>query len=293
MVDDGTLPGRRGSLNIDDEGNPTQRTVLIEDGVLRGYMQDSLNARLMEHAGHRQRPARIVRARDDAAHDQHLHAGRRRRTRRRSSRSVKKGLYAVNFGGGQVDITSGKFVFSASEAYMIENGKVTYPVKGATLIGNGPDALTRVTHDRQRPARSTPASAPAARKARACRWASGQPTLKIDGPDGAAALRERLPSNEHRVPRRRRRPSPRRFPTARSLALPPDYSLVGDGGGACAHPAQREEPAAARRAACSACRADLLIGAGCVAEVETSAVSLGEAGLAPRFTEARRNNSGL
>ena len=86
--------------------------------------------------------------------------------------SIKKGLYATNFGGGQVDITSGKFVFSASEAYWVENGKIQYPVKGATIVGNGPDALTRVTHDRQRHGSSTPAWAPAARKARACRWAS-------------------------------------------------------------------------------------------------------------------------
>jgi TldD protein len=144
VVDDGTLPGRRGSLNIDDEGTPTQCTTLIEDGILAGYMQDRLNARLMGMAAHRQRPARVLRAPAHAAHDQHLHAGRRRDPEEIIA-SVDKGLYAVNFGGGQVDITSGKFTFSASEAYLIENGKVGRPVKGATLIGNGPDVLTRVS----------------------------------------------------------------------------------------------------------------------------------------------------
>ncbi|AUL47594.1 metalloprotease TldD [Bordetella trematum] len=143
VIDDGTLPGRRGSLNIDDEGNATQRNVLIEDGILRGYMQDTLNARLMKTQatgnGRRESFAHLPMPRmtntymlgGDKAPEEII-------------ASVKKGLYAVNFGGGQVDITSGKFVFSASEAYMIENGKVTYPVKGATLIGNGPDAMTRV-----------------------------------------------------------------------------------------------------------------------------------------------------
>ena len=143
VIDDGTIEGRRGSLNIDDEGNPTQRNVLIEDGILRGYMQDTLNARLMRGSvtgnGRRESFA-------------HLPMPRMTNTYMVSGTtppeeiiaSVKKGLYAVNFGGGQVDITSGKFVFSTSEAYMIENGRVTYPVKGATLIGNGPEALQRV-----------------------------------------------------------------------------------------------------------------------------------------------------
>ena len=143
VIDDGTIEGRRGSLNIDDEGNPTQRNVLIEDGILRGYMQDTLNARLMRASvtgnGRRESFA-------------HLPMPRMTNTYMVSGTtppeeiiaSVKKGLYAVNFGGGQVDITSGKFVFSTSEAYMIENGRVTYPVKGATLIGNGPEALQRV-----------------------------------------------------------------------------------------------------------------------------------------------------
>ena len=144
VVDDGTLPGRRGSLSIDDEGNPTQRTVLIEDGVLRGYLQDSMNARLMKMPitgnGRRESFAHMTLPRmtntymlDGARDPQEIIA------------SVKRGIYATNFGGGQVDITSGKFVFSAAEAYMIENGKVTHPVKGATLIGNGPDVLKRVS----------------------------------------------------------------------------------------------------------------------------------------------------
>ncbi len=144
VVDDGTLPGRRGSLNVDDEGTPTQRTVLIEDGILRGYLQDRLNARLMGMAptgnGRRESYAHLPMPRmtntfmlagqDDPAD---------------IVRSVDRGIYAVNFGGGQVDITSGKFVFSASEAYRIEGGRVGAPLKGATLIGNGPDVLTRVS----------------------------------------------------------------------------------------------------------------------------------------------------
>ncbi len=144
VVDDGTLPGRRGSLSVDDEGTPTECTTLIENGVLTGYMQDKLNARLMGMAvtgnGRRESFA-------------HLPMPRMTNTYMRAGthdpaeiiRSVKKGLYAVNFGGGQVDITSGKFVFSASEAYLIEDGEVTRPVKGATLIGSGPEVLTRVS----------------------------------------------------------------------------------------------------------------------------------------------------
>ena len=144
VIDDGTLPGRRGSLTIDDEGNPTQRNVLIEDGVLRTYMQDSLNARLMKL------PLTGNARRESFAHvtmprmtNTYMLAGSH--DPQAIIRSVKKGLYASNFGGGQVDITNGKFVFSAAEAYLIEDGRVTTPVKGATLIGNGPDALTRVT----------------------------------------------------------------------------------------------------------------------------------------------------
>jgi TldD protein len=144
VLDDGTIPDRRGSLNVDDEGNATQRNVLIEDGILKGYIQDSMNARLMGVAptGNGRRESYAAGA--DAAHDQHLHA-RRHQTKDEIVAGLKRGLYATNFGGGQVDITSGKFVFSASEAFWVENGKIQYPVKGATLIGNGPDALTRVS----------------------------------------------------------------------------------------------------------------------------------------------------
>ena len=144
IVDDGTLPGRRGSLSIDDEGTPTHCTVLIENGVLKGYMQDRLNAGLMGVA-----PTGNGRRESYA----HLPMPRMTNTYMRAGphdpaeiiASVNKGLYAVSFGGGQVDITSGNFVFSASEAYLIENGKVTRPVKGATLIGNGPDTLPRMS----------------------------------------------------------------------------------------------------------------------------------------------------
>jgi len=144
VVDDGTIDGRRGSLNMDDEGNATQHNVLIEDGILKGYMQDSLNARLMKMPvtgnGRRESYAHLPMPRMT---NTYMLAGNH--APEEIIGSVKKGLYAVNFGGGQVDITSGKFVFSASEAYMIENGKVTYPVKGATLIGNGPDAMNTVS----------------------------------------------------------------------------------------------------------------------------------------------------
>jgi TldD protein len=144
VVDDGTIADRRGSLNIDDEGNASQRNVLIEDGILKGYMQDAMNARLMKM------PVTGNGRRESFAH---LPMPRMTNTYMLAGNvppqeiiaSVKKGLYAVNFGGGQVDITNGKFVFSTSEAYMIEDGKVTYPVKGATLIGNGPDAMNRVS----------------------------------------------------------------------------------------------------------------------------------------------------
>jgi TldD protein len=144
VVDDGTLPGRRGSLNIDDEGTPSQNTVLIEKGVLKGYMQDKLNARLTG-----------VQSTGNGRRESYAHLPMPRMTNtymlpgehdpEEIISSVKKGLYAVNFGGGQVDITSGRFVFSASEAYLIENGKITVPVKGATLIGNGPEAMTRIS----------------------------------------------------------------------------------------------------------------------------------------------------
>ncbi len=179
VVDDGTIKDRRGSLNVDDEGNRTQCTTLIEDGILKGYLQDAMNARLMKVAptgnGRRESFAHVPMPRmtntymlgGDKAPEEII-------------RSVKKGLYAKNFGGGQVDITSGKFVFSASEAYLIEDGKITRPVKGATLIGNGPDALTRVKligNDMQldsgvgtcgKDGQSVPVGV-------------GQPTLRIDG----------------------------------------------------------------------------------------------------------------
>jgi TldD protein len=144
VVDDGTLQGRRGSLSVDDEGTPTECTTLIEDGILKGYMQDKLNARLMGMAptgnGRRESFAQLPMPRMT---NTYMLAGQH--DPQEIIRSVKKGLYAVNFGGGQVDITNGKFVFSASEAYLIEDGKVTRPVKGATLVGSGPDVLTRVS----------------------------------------------------------------------------------------------------------------------------------------------------
>jgi TldD protein len=144
VVDDGTLANRRGSLSVDDEGTPTERTVLVEDGILKGYMQDKFNAQLMG-----QRSTGNGRRESFA----HLPMPRMRNTYMLAGQhdpgeiiaSVERGLYAVNFGGGQVDITNGKFTFSASEAYLIENGKVTRPVKGATLIGSGPEVLTRVS----------------------------------------------------------------------------------------------------------------------------------------------------
>jgi TldD protein len=144
VVDDGTLPDRRGSLSVDDEGTPTNCTVLIEDGILKGYMQDRMNARLLGAAptGNGRRES-FAHAPMPRMTNTYMLAGTQ--DPQEIIGSVKRGLYAVNFGGGQVDITSGKFVFSASEAYLIEDGKVGPAVKGATLIGNGPDALTKVT----------------------------------------------------------------------------------------------------------------------------------------------------
>ncbi len=178
VVDDGTLAERRGSLNIDDEGTPTQCTTLIERGVLKGYLQDKLNARLMNSTptgnGRRQSYAHLPLPRMTntyllpGAHDP-----------AEIIASVERGLYAVNFGGGQVDITSGKFVFSASEAYLIEKGQVTRPVKGATLIGNGPDVLTRVSmvgHDLQ----LDPGVGTCGKDGQSVPVGVGQPTLKID-----------------------------------------------------------------------------------------------------------------
>jgi TldD protein len=144
VLDDGTIVDRRGSLNVDDEGHPSQKNVLIEDGILRGYIQDSMNARLMG-----------VKPTGNGRRESYAHVPMPRMTNtymlggnkspEEIVASIKKGLYAVNFGGGQVDITSGKFVFSASQAYWVENGQIQYPVKGATLVGNGPDSLTRVS----------------------------------------------------------------------------------------------------------------------------------------------------
>ncbi len=179
VVDDGTLPGRRGSLNIDDEGHPTQCNTLIEDGVLRGYMQDSLNARLMgvpvTGNGRRESFAHVVMPR--MTNTYMLNGDR---DPKEIIASVERGLYAVNFGGGQVDITNGKFVFSASEAYMIEDGKVTYPVKGATLIGNGPDVLTRVSmvgNDLELDS----GVGTCGKEGQSVPVGVGQPTLRIDG----------------------------------------------------------------------------------------------------------------
>ncbi|MDQ6684640.1 MAG: metalloprotease TldD [Pseudomonadota bacterium] len=144
VLDDGTLPDRRGSLNVDDEGNATQKNVLIEDGILKGYLQDSMNARLMGVAatgnGRRESYAAVPMP---CMTNTYMLSGDK--PKEEIIAGLKRGLYATNFGGGQVDITSGKFVFSASEAFWVEIGKIQYPVKGATLIGNGPDALTRVT----------------------------------------------------------------------------------------------------------------------------------------------------
>lgn len=179
VVDDGTLFERRGSLHIDDEGNPTQRTVLIEDGVLQGYLQDDLNARLMGVAstgnGRRESFAHLPLPRMT---NTTMVAGDK--DSEEIIRSVNKGIYAVNFGGGQVDITSGKFVFSMSEAYLIEAGKVTRPIKGATLIGSGPEAMTRVSmigND----LRLDPGVGTCGKEGQSVPVGVGQPTLRIDG----------------------------------------------------------------------------------------------------------------
>ncbi|WIM05433.1 MAG: metalloprotease TldD [Candidatus Nitricoxidivorans perseverans] len=179
VVDDGTIPDRRGSLSIDDEGNPTRRTVLIEDGILTGYMQDVLNARLMdtEPTGNGRRESFA-----------HLPIPRMTNTVMLNGdkppeeiiRSVKKGLYAANFGGGQVDITNGKFVFSAAEAYLIEDGRITTPVKGATLIGNGPDVLKRVSMIGNDMALD-PGVGTCGKDGQSVPVGVGQPTVRIDG----------------------------------------------------------------------------------------------------------------
>ena len=179
VVDDGTISNRRGSLSLDDEGNPTQRTVLIEDGILMGYIQDSLNSRLMGMPltgnGRRESYAHIPMPRMT---NTYMLNGNM--PPEEIIQSVKKGLYAANFGGGQVDITSGKFVFSAAEAYMIEDGKISYPVKGATLIGNGPDVLTRVSmigNDMELDS----GVGTCGKEGQSVPVGVGQPTLRIDG----------------------------------------------------------------------------------------------------------------
>ena len=179
IVDDGTIVNRRGSLSIDDEGTRSQNTVLIENGVLKGYMQDLTNARLMGHNptgnGRRESYAHLPMPRmtntymlpGESEHEEIIE-------------SVKDGLYAVQFGGGQVDITSGNFVFSATEAYLIENGKVTSPVKGATLIGNGPDVLTRVSMVGNNMELDSGVGV-CGKNGQAVPVGVGQPTLRIDG----------------------------------------------------------------------------------------------------------------
>ena len=179
VVDDGTIADRRGSLQMDDEGNPTQRTVLIEDGILKGYLQDTMNARLMgmsvtgnarrESYAHLPMPRMTNTMMLNGAHDP-----------KEIIASVKHGLYAANFGGGQVDITNGKFVFSTTEAYMIEDGKITYPVKGATLIGNGPEAMTRVSMIGNDMALD-PGVGTCGKEGQSVPVGVGQPTLRIDG----------------------------------------------------------------------------------------------------------------
>jgi TldD protein len=179
VLDDGTMADRRGSLNVDDEGHPTQRNVLIEDGVLVGYIQDTLNARLMGVAptgnGRRESYAHIPMPRMT---NTYMLAGDK--APQEIVASMKKGLYATNFGGGQVDITSGKFVFSASQAYWVENGKIQYPVKGATLVGNGPDALTRVTMIGNDLALDSGVGT-CGKEGQSVPVGVGQPTLRIDG----------------------------------------------------------------------------------------------------------------
>jgi TldD protein len=179
VIDDGTIGGRRGSLTIDDEGTPTSRTVLIEDGILKGYMQDRQNARLMGMKptgnGRRESYSSMVMPRMT---NTFMLAGDK--TREEILASVKKGIYATNFGGGQVDITNGKFVFSCTEAYLLEDGKVGAPIKGATLIGNGPDALTRVAmigNDMQLDG----GIGTCGKNGQSVPVGVGQPTLRLDG----------------------------------------------------------------------------------------------------------------
>ncbi len=179
VLDDGTISDRRGSLNVDDEGNATQKNVLIEDGILKGYIQDSMNARLMgvkpTGNGRRESYAHVPMPRMT---NTYMLGGDK--TPQEIVASIKKGLYATNFGGGQVDITSGKFVFSASEAFWVENGKIQYPVKGATIVGNGPDALTRVKLIGNDMALD-PGVGTCGKEGQSVPVGVGQPTLRIDG----------------------------------------------------------------------------------------------------------------
>ena len=179
VLDDGTIADRRGSLNVDDEGHATQRNVLIEDGILKGYIQDSLNARLMGVAptgnGRRESYAHIPMPRMT---NTYMLGGDK--DPQEIVASIKKGLYATNFGGGQVDITSGKFVFSASEAYWVENGKILYPVKGATIVGAGPEALKKVSMIGNDMALD-PGVGTCGKEGQSVPVGVGQPTLRIDG----------------------------------------------------------------------------------------------------------------
>lgn len=179
VLDDGTITDRRGSLNVDDEGNVSQRNVLIEDGILKGYIQDSMNARLMGVAptgnGRRESYAHVPMPRMT---NTYMLGGDK--DPQEIVKSIKKGLYATNFGGGQVDITSGKFVFSASEAYWVENGKILYPVKGATIVGSGPECLKRVSmigNDM----RLDSGVGTCGKEGQSVPVGVGQPTLRIDG----------------------------------------------------------------------------------------------------------------
>ena len=179
VLDDGTMADRRGSLNVDDEGNTSARNVLIEDGILKGYIQDAMNARLMGVAptgnGRRESYAHVPMPRMT---NTYMLGGDK--DPQEILRSIKKGLYAVNFGGGQVDITSGKFVFSASEAYWVENGKILYPVKGATLVGSGPDCLKRVSLIGNDMALDSGVGT-CGKDGQSVPVGVGQPTLRIDG----------------------------------------------------------------------------------------------------------------
>ena len=179
VLDDGTIADRRGSLNVDDEGHATQKNVLIEDGILKGYIQDAMNARLMK-----------VKPTGNGRRESYAHIPMPRMTNtymlggdrdpREIVASIKKGLYATNFGGGQVDITSGKFVFSASEAYWVESGKIQYPVKGATIVGSGPESLKKISMIGNDMALDSGVGT-CGKEGQSVPVGVGQPTLRIDG----------------------------------------------------------------------------------------------------------------